>query len=63
MPDPNTQLLNLAVKASRLAQSMAADRKAEGKMFEQARNAANDAVVRGVLRDPRSPPQKREEPR
>ena len=47
MPDPNTQLMNLAARADALAQSMKADRKAEGKMFEWARECGD---LRGVGR-------------
>jgi hypothetical protein len=36
MPDPHVQLLNLAVKAGRLAETMASDRQAEAKMFQRA---------------------------
>ena len=33
MPDPNTQLMNLAARADALAQTMKADRQAEAKMW------------------------------
>ena len=47
MPDPNTQLLNLAVKASRLAQSMKADRQAEAKIWQRASEASR-VLARGA---------------
>jgi hypothetical protein len=45
MPDPNTELMNLAVRAGALAQTMARDRQAEAKMFERARECGD---LRGV---------------
>ena len=36
MPDPHVQLMNLAVKAGRLAETTKADRQAEAKMWAAA---------------------------